>query len=105
MADFNPYTDFKLDPGVFGGSSFESSWKPDSDSWNKAFNSKTNYSKESQAALNILNAKYPNPNSMTMTNKGGKKRRNKSKRNRNKSKRNKNKSKRRNRKKSKRSRK
>jgi hypothetical protein len=44
MADFNPYTDFKLDPGAFGGSSFESSWKPNSDSWNKAFNSKTDYS-------------------------------------------------------------
>ena len=68
-------------------------------------NPNPNYSKEIQAALNILNAKYPNPNSMTMTNKGGK-RRNKSKRNRNrnKSKRNKNKSKRR-RKKSKRNRK
>ena len=44
MANLNPYTDFKLDPGAFGGSSFESSWKPDSDSWNKAFNSKTDYS-------------------------------------------------------------
>jgi len=44
MTDFNPYTDFKLPPGAFGGSSFESSWKPDSDSWNKAFNSKTDYS-------------------------------------------------------------
>jgi hypothetical protein len=44
MANLNPYTDFKLDPGVFGGSSFESSWKPDSGSWNKAFNSKTDYS-------------------------------------------------------------
>ena len=42
MADFN--YNLKLDPSTFGGSSYESSWKPDSDSWNKAFNSKTDYS-------------------------------------------------------------
>ena len=55
------------------------------------YSSNPNYSNESQAALNILNAKYPKSNN-TMTNKGGRKRRNKSKKNRskkNKSKRNK----------------
>jgi hypothetical protein len=60
---------------------------------NKNYPSYSSNPNESQAALNILNAKYPKSNN-TMTNKGGRKRRNKSKRRkskRRKSKRNKSK--------------
>tara|TARA_R110002126_G_scaffold19202_5_gene72307 strand:+ start:8067 stop:8564 length:498 start_codon:yes stop_codon:yes gene_type:complete len=55
MANFNPYTDFKLDPGAFGGSSFGSGWNPgsggfsgigtDSDTWNKATKSTSDFGK------------------------------------------------------------
>jgi hypothetical protein len=55
MANFNPYTDFKLDPGAFGGSSFGSGWNPgsggfsgigtDSDTWNKATKSISDFGK------------------------------------------------------------
>jgi hypothetical protein len=55
MTDFNPYTDFKLPPGAFGGSSFGSGWNPgsggfsgigtDSDTWNKATKSISDFGK------------------------------------------------------------
>lgn len=55
MADFNPYTDLKLDPGAFSGSSFGSGWNPgsggfsgigtDPDTWNKATKSISDFGK------------------------------------------------------------